>query len=718
MMRNYFLILFCFAISISSIRAQDHGVARKWNEIVLEAIRNDYARPTIHARNLFHTSVAMYDAWAIFDLEAEPYILGKKHSHFHSSFGGVTNLDQADLTSVMSHAVYQILLHRYASSPGFIRIKYKADSLMGALGLDIRDISLEYESGNSASLGNFLALEIINYGLRDGANEQNQHENLRYQPVNGPLNPALAYKDVLTDPNRWQPLFFNEFIDQSGNPSEEAVPAFLSPEWGDVAPFAIEKQHFVQYERDNGSYSVAFDPGAPPSLEQHTAQYQWGFTLVSHWSSHLSPDDGVVWDISPGSIGNLIDYPEKLEDYPSFYPIEGGDNSTGRTHNPVTGQAYSPQWVKRGDYTRVLAEFWADGPDSETPPGHWFSILNYVMDHPLFTRTFASEDIVLSPLEYEVKAYFALGAAMHDAAIAAWSIKGWYDYIRPISALRYMSHLGQSTDSSISNFHPHGLPLTPGLVEIIEESDENFPNPSDVGKIKLLSWKGHPYIDNPDTDLAGVGWILADNWWPYQRPSFVTPPFAGYVSGHSTYSRAAADILTFLTDSPFFPGGMGEFVAKKNKFLVFEEGPSEDVVLQWATYQDASDQCSLSRIWGGIHPPADDIPGRKIGQLVAKKIIRKAMLYFEGKEIDGITQSYGDGILIFPNPISRGETIHLEADFRFTEFALQTISGQIIFQQELTSPYMDLNTGFLNAGIYFITVSGSGGRYSQKLVIH
>ena len=49
---------------------------------------------------------------------------------------------------------------------------------------------------------------------------------------------------------------------------------------------------------------------------------------------------------------------------------------------------------------------------------------------------------------------------------------------------------------------------------------------------------------------------------------------------------------------------------------MFEEGPSVDVTLQWATYRDASDQTSLSRIWGGIHPPIDDIPGRKIGEIV------------------------------------------------------------------------------------------------------
>ncbi|MFV9552626.1 hypothetical protein ACNG5D_15995, partial [Algibacter sp. PT7-4] len=97
------------------------------------------------------------------------------------------------------------------------------------------------------------------------------------------------------------------------------------------------------------------------------------------------------------------------------------------------------------------------------------------------------------------------------------------------------------------------------------------------------------------TDTAGVGWILSEDWWPYQRPSFVTPPFAGYVSGHSTYSRAAAEVMTLITGDEYFPGGIGEFQARQNEFLVFEEGPSVDVVLQWATYRDASDQCSLSR---------------------------------------------------------------------------------------------------------------------------
>jgi hypothetical protein len=57
---------------------------------------------------------------------------------------------------------------------------------------------------------------------------------------------------------------------------------------------------------------------------------------------------------------------------------------------------------------------------------------------------------------------------------------------------------------------------------------------------------------------------------------------------------------------------------------VFEEGPSVDVRLQWATYRDAAEQSGLSRIWGGIHPPFDDMPGRAIGKQVAQRAWARA----------------------------------------------------------------------------------------------
>jgi hypothetical protein len=278
-----------------------------------------------------------------------------------------------------------------------------------------------------------------------------------------------------------------------------------------------------------------------------------------------------------------------------------------------------------------LAEFWADGPASETPPGHWFVILNYVSDQRASQTNFKGQGEALDRLEWDVKAYFALGGALHDAAVAAWGIKGYYDYIRPISAIRYMADRGQSSDLQAAHYSPLGLPLVKGLSELVEADDALAGEKGEnIGKVKLYAWRGPNLIKDPKTDSSGVGWILAENWWPYQRPNFITPPFAGYISGHSTFSRAGAEVLTLLTGDRFFPGGMGEFIAKKNEFLVFEDGPSVDIKLQWATYQDASDQTSLSRIWGGIHPPADDIPGRIIGEQIGKAAFAKAEQYFLG----------------------------------------------------------------------------------------
>ncbi|NNK73753.1 MAG: T9SS type A sorting domain-containing protein, partial [Flavobacteriaceae bacterium] len=128
----------------------------------------------------------------------------------------------------------------------------------------------------------------------------------------------------------------------------------------------------------------------------------------------------------------------------------------------------------------------------------------------------------------------------------------------------------------------------------------------------------------------------------------------------------------------YFPGGMGEFECKKNEFLVFEDGPSMDVILQWATYKDASDQCSLSRIWGGIHPPADDIPGRKIGEKVGKDAYIFATPYFTTNAVfdPGASQ------VVYPNPVQFDEiyvtnTIGNE-DFRFFDMQGRLIPFQSV----------------------------------------
>ncbi|TXE10134.1 T9SS type A sorting domain-containing protein [Seonamhaeicola algicola] len=712
--------MFCSTKKISldifpkiSLTNEQFSIARIWNEVLLQAIRNDFARPTIHARNLFHCGIAMYDSWAIYN-NTKTYLIGKNHNE--QDFTEFIGLSKQEIEKTISYAMYRLINYRFKDSPKFNETKILIDMVMSQLNLDINYNSQNFNNGDAAALGNYIAQTIINYGNNDGSRENTNYSNAHYKPLNLPLSPRVSGSGILNNPNRWQPLSLNQFIDQSGNLISGNTPEFLSPEWGQVLPFSLNKDFQVNYTRDNNNYIVYHDPGAPPLLninneDVSSENYKWGFSLVSIWGAHLDPFDGVQWDISPKSIGNLNinNFPTDFSNYLNFYDeINGGDNSIGHSINPITGVPYETQIVPRGDYARVLAEFWADGPDSETPPGHWFTILNYVNDHPLFEKKLNGSGNILPPLEWDVKAYFLLGGTMHDAAIAAWSVKGWYDYIRPISAIRYMASQGQSSNNMLQNYNTAGIPLKPGYIELVEEGDELAGDTNEhIGKIKLYTWKGHNYIDDTNTDMAGVGWILAENWWPYQRPSFVTPPFAGYVSGHSTFSRAAAELMTLLTGSEFFPGGMGEFIARKNEFLVFEEGPSTDVKLQWATYRDASDQCSLSRIWGGIHPPADDIPGRLIGEKIGKDAYSFGVKYFEGKENNTSTPS---NYKIYPNPISENFIINVTNTTLNDKFKLIDLKGSylnIISKQfnentnktTLTLPYN------LASGVYILKIN-------------
>ena len=631
------LVFFAFMAMAIQISAQ-HSVARQWNEALLNGIRNDFARPTVHARNLWHTSIAMYDAWAIYTNSAETYFVGDTVGDFYCPFTPVAypaNVKAAQ-EEAMSYAMYRIMYQRFIFSPGSQVTLGYVDSLFLHLGYDPTITSTNYSAGGPAELGNYIAQELIAFGLQDSSNEQIDYINTFYQAFNPPLDPTLPGNDSIIDPNKWQPLTLGTFIDQSGNLIPIKTPEFLGPEWGEVTAFALDTLDKVTHIRDGNPYNIFHNPPTPPHIDTvsgsgRSQEYMWNFKLVSKWSSHLDTADGVMWDVSPNSIGNVQNYPTSMDSLYTFYnEQDGGDYGIGYTVNPSTGLPYPTQMVPRADYARVLAEFWADGPDSETPPGHWFTLLNNVTDHALFTRKWKGAGPVLDDLEWDVKSYFTLSGAMHDAAVTSWGIKGYYDYIRPISALRYMAAQGQSSDSTLPSYSVTGIPLDSGYVELIDSTDAlagvNYTN---VGKIKIYAWQGPDSIPDPAIDMAGVSWILADHWWPYQRPSFVTPPFAGFVSGHSTFSRAAAEVMTFITGDEYFPGGMAEYVAKKNDFLVFEEGPSMDVHLQWATYRDASDQCSLSRIWGGIHPPADDIPGRLIGIEIGTDAFDLAKTYWE-----------------------------------------------------------------------------------------
>lgn len=739
-------ITFLFVALISSVfpssSMAQHSVARQWNEVLLEAIRKDNARPTVHGRNLFHTSIAMYDSWAIYDQVADPYLLGETLHGFTCPYSGIpapANIEDAR-EATLSYSCYRLMRHRFANSPGAAISIPLMDSLMLELGYDTAFVSQDYSGGSAEALGNHLAQNLIDFGLQDNSNELANYANQFYQPSNNTLLPIVPGNPNTIDENHWQPLTLNVYIDQSGNVYPLSTPEFLSPEWGTVHAFALSQDDLTIHSDGLNDYWAYHDPGTPPLLDTGNVDamgelYQWNFSLVSIWSSHLDSGSNVMWDISPASIGNVQSYPTDQASMPSFYNLyDGGDPGQGHALNPATGQPYTPQMVPRSDYARVLAEFWADGPDSETPPGHWFTLLNYVSDHQDFEKRYEGIGNILPELEWDVKSYFTLAGAVHDAAITAWGVKGWYDYLRPISAIRMMSDIGQSTIDTLDNYHPAGIPLYDGFIEVVNDGDPlttmvfdttwvdtvNFnvdTSYANSGKIKVFAWRGPDYIGNPESSLAGVGWILAENWWPYQRPTFVTPPFAGFVSGHSTFSRAAAEVMTMLTGDPFFPGGMGEFHAPMNEFLVFEDGPSVDVTLQWATYRDASDQCSLSRIWGGIHPPADDVPGRLMGAVIGPDAFNLAKEYFEGSSIITEVNSLESDINIYPNPASGWCQINAN-DGLMKSITVSDITGRVLKVENPSSDRFVLETDGLPDGTYLVNIETDKGLSYKQLIIH
>ena len=574
-----------------------HSVARVWDDTTLELIRQVVPAPTVHARNLFHTSAAMWDAWAAYDPTADGYFVNEKHT---------ADDVQAAREAAMSQAAYRILLWRYATVSDLPTATEQLDAVMADLCYSTDD---ESTSGDDPiALGNRIADAVIGFGATDGALEDERYVDSSYRPANAPMvvsDPGT----MMNDPNSWQPLSLGLQLSQNGLPIPGNVQAYIGPHWGYVTPFALP-------ESPTGT---PMDPGPPPRLGDPAtdADFKQAALDVLRDSSMLDPADSAEIDISPASAGNNT---------------LGTNDGSGYVVNPVTGEPYAPQPTVAADLYRVVAEYWADGPTSETPPGHWNVIANNLADTPGFERRFRGEGPELDPLEWDVKTYFALNGAAHDAAIAAWGLKAYYDSVRPISMIRYMGGLGQSSDPAGVSYDPDGLPLEAGLVEVItpESSgpDERHEALADhVGEIAVRAWRGSP--DDPETETSGVGWIRAVDWVPYQRPTFVTPSFAGYVSGHSTFSRAAAEVLAGLTGTPYFPGGLSTWTVEQGQ-LLHEEGPTDAVELQWATFFDASDQAGISRLYGGIHIPQDDIEGRIIGSEVGLGAWDLAQTYFDG----------------------------------------------------------------------------------------
>ena len=222
------------------------------------------------------------------------------------------------------------------------------------------------------------------------------------------------------------------------------------------------------------------------------------------------------------------------------------------------------------DREKMISEYWSDGPGTDTPPGHWNRFAQLISHRDNHT------------LDEDVKMFFALNNALFDASIAAWDCKRTYDSVRPITAIRFL-HKGK----------------------------------------RIRAWAG-PY--------QGTRVINGDEWIPYQPSTFITPPFPEYVSGHSTFSAAAAEILRSFTATDRFRHTV--VLAAGSSFIEPGFTPLNAVVLEWRTFTEAAEEAGMSRRYGGIHFEDGDLQGRALGQRVATMAWTKCKAYFDGSGAD------------------------------------------------------------------------------------
>ncbi|PWF48337.1 vanadium-dependent haloperoxidase [Massilia glaciei] len=220
-----------------------------------------------------------------------------------------------------------------------------------------------------------------------------------------------------------------------------------------------------------------------------------------------------------------------------------------------------------GETEKAIADYWADGPSSELPPGHWILLARFVSE-----RDVHDDDI-------DVKMYFALANALADAAIAAWDAKICYDSARPISAIRYLMNA-----ETVISYSPLG-------------------------------------------PAAGLGPVSGAAWLPYQPLTFITPPFAEHVSGHSCFSAAAAEVLKLYTGSDRF-GAVATIRARSLK--IDPKLPSMEIALRWPTFSDAAAEAGQSRLYGGIHFEKGNTAGLSLGRQVGAAAFAKAERYWSG----------------------------------------------------------------------------------------
>jgi Domain of unknown function (DUF6851)/VCPO second helical-bundle domain len=364
---------------------------------------------------------------------------------------------------------------------------------------------------------------------------------------------------------------FTTFLTTLGYDPADASTDTTTPEGiGNVTAQAV-----LDFRHADGANQLGDAPGAPAGRAY--ADYT-GYTPVNTWNRLVDPyhwQPQCVPMPPPGATscaGAVQSFAtpqwNRVTPFALSRPDQFGPPAMNRANLPAEAKQLVDYQAKLTDAIRTSAYYWADGPSSELPPGHW------AMFAQAAARAYALD------LDSNVKGFFALGNALLDASIASWNAKTTQDTVRPISYVRWL-YAGQ----------------------------------------EIKGWAG-----------PGKGIVTEDGsaWQPYQEASVVTPPFAEYTSGHSAFSAAASQVFTRLLGTDKFKVELT--VTVRRGVSTIEPGivPAKDTVLKFASFSDAADQAGMSRRYGGIHFEDGDLAGRTLGKAVGNAAWDKARTYITG----------------------------------------------------------------------------------------
>lgn len=387
------------------------------------------------------------------------------------------------------------------------------------------------DSPGPAGIGIQAAEAVLTARRIDGANQLDDYANT----VNyAPINPhPLQINDI----TRWTPE--NVPIDPEDTSPEQT---FLTPQWSVVEPFGLES-------------SDAIRPPAPQPFFTPGVEADLDFDART-----ITFADGTQVPVSSDLIGPVIN-PEFVQQAEQVVSISA--NLT--------------------DTQKLIAEFWEDASGTSFPPGTFMTFGQFVSARDNHT------------LDQDAQLFLPLANAVMDAGIATWEAKVFFDYVRPVRAIRDLGELE--------------LIGEPGTDEVTGETGHT-----------IEAWAG-PGL--------GTQTILAENFLTYQTPDAdPSPPFAEYTSGHSAFSSAGAEVLRLITGSDAF-GGSVTFNPGESRFEPTTT-PSESITLLWDTFSAAAAEAGLSRLYGGIHFEEGDLNGRTLGTEAGRSAWTEAQNFISG----------------------------------------------------------------------------------------